>query len=48
MQKAGKDDLSSALIWTAQRIPAPVVKAIVEHYLSEESKDYLASDAERT
>ena len=43
MQKAGKDDLASALLWTARRLPAPVVKAMVEMYLAEEAADFLAT-----
>jgi hypothetical protein len=43
MQKASKDDLASALIWTARRMPAPVVKAMVEMYLAAEAADYLAA-----
>jgi hypothetical protein len=45
MQKASKDDLASALIWIARRMPAPVVKAMIEHYLAEEAKEYLGSRA---
>lgn len=43
MQKASKDDLASALIWTARRMPAPVVKAMVEMYLTAEAEAFLAS-----
>jgi hypothetical protein len=43
MQKAGKDDLASALIWTARRMPSPLIKAIVEMYLAAEAQDYLAT-----
>ena len=45
MQKAGKDDLASALLWTAQRMPVPVIKAMIEHYLAEEANDFLVSRA---
>jgi hypothetical protein len=31
---------ASALLWTARRIPPPLVKAIVEHYLQEEARDH--------
>lgn len=42
MQKAGRDDLTSALVWIAQRLPPPVVKAIVEAYLAAERADHLS------
>lgn len=41
MQKAGRDDLASAFVWLAQRLPAPVVKSVVETYLAEERADYV-------
>jgi hypothetical protein len=43
MQKASKDDLASGLIWIARRMPAPVVKAMIEIYLKAEAAEYLAS-----
>jgi hypothetical protein len=44
MQKATIDDLASGLIWTARRMPAPVVKAMIENYLKEEAADFLAQE----
>lgn len=43
MQKASKDDLASALVWTARQMPAPVVKTMVEMYLAAEAEAFLAS-----
>lgn len=42
MQKAGKDDLASALIWLAQRLPPEMVKSLVEAYLAEERNDFVS------
>ena len=47
MQKAGKDDIASGLLWTACRMPAPVVKAMIESYIKEEASDFLASSGTR-
>lgn len=42
MQKAGKDDLASALVWLAQRLPPEMVKSLIEAYLAEERADYVS------
>jgi hypothetical protein len=39
---ASKDDIASGLIWAARRMPAPVIKAMIESYIKEESAAFLA------
>ena len=46
MQKASKDDLASALLCAARRIPPLVVKAMVEMYLTAEAQAYLSETTE--
>jgi hypothetical protein len=48
MQKAGKDDLASGLLWVAARLPPPVVKAMIETYLKAEAADFLAGQGTRS
>jgi hypothetical protein len=43
MQKPGKDDIASGLIWTACRMPPGVVKAMIEGFTKAEAADFLAS-----
>jgi hypothetical protein len=45
MQKPSKDDIASGLIWAARRMPAPVVKAMIESYTKEEAAAFLAAKA---